>query len=69
MDIVRVGTDLYTVSEDKTTYDVKDLMSLTALNLAIDMSDYRKGKKELSQQIELGTNTVTALVKAVEALK
>lgn len=50
-------------------YSAKDLMIVTALNLAEDVSDYRKGEKDLLELITIETSALTALANAVNAMK
>lgn len=72
--LVRVGEDFNMVGElsengSADTYSVRNLTNMIAIHLAEDVSEYRKGNKELDKQIELETNALNALAKVTEALQ
>lgn len=68
--IIRVGDDFNAVGENgQDTYSVRNLMNMHTLSLSEDMVKYRKGEKELSEQIALETNVLNALVEATKAMR
>lgn len=68
--IVRLGDDFNAVDENgKDTYSVRNLMNMHALSLSEDMARYRKGEKELAEQIALETNVLNALAEASKAMR
>jgi hypothetical protein len=72
MKLVRVENNFNMIadetSENSDTYSVRNLTNILALSLAEDVTDYRKGYKELDRQIELETNALNALAKTTEVL-
>lgn len=68
--VLRIGDEFNMVSENGSdTYSVRNLMNMQALSLSEDMSKYRKGEKELSEQIALEANVLNALVGAANAMR
>ena len=71
--MLRVGDDFNMVqsedSESSDTYSVRNVMNLTALNLADDIKEYRNGNKELKELIPLEIMALNALVAATNAMK
>jgi hypothetical protein len=72
MKLVRVGNDFNMVAdetaENSDTYSVRNVTNMVAMRLAEDVTEYRKGNKELDRQIELETNALNALAKVTEVL-
>lgn len=71
--IIKIDNELNLMIEGENNqidiYSAKDLMNVTALNLAEDVSDYRKGEKDLLELITIETSALTALANAVNAMK
>lgn len=71
--IIKIDNELNLMIEGENNqidiYSAKDLMIVTALNLAEDVSDYRKGEKDLLKLITIETSALTALANAVNAMK
>ena len=71
--IIKIDNELNLMIEGENNQidicSAKDLMILTALNLAEDVSDYRKGEKDLLELITIETSALTALANAVNAMK
>lgn len=71
--IIKIDNELNLMIEGENNqidiYSAKDLMIVTALNLAEDVSDYRKGEKDLLELITIETSALTALANAVNAMK
>ncbi len=71
--IIKIDNELNLIIEGENNqidiYSAKDLMIVTALNLAEDVSDYRKGEKDLLELITIETSALTALANAVNAMK
>jgi hypothetical protein len=55
-------------AENSDTYSVRNVTNMVAMRLAEDVTEYRKGNKELDRQIELETNALNALAKVTEVL-
>jgi len=66
--VLKIGSEYRMVTDDNEAITVTELLNLMAVNLGQDISEFRKGKKELSQQIAIETNAVTALSEAVKVL-
>lgn len=71
--IIKIDNELNLMIEGENNqidiYSAKDLMIVTASNLAEDVSDYRKGEKDLLELITIETSALTALANAVNAMK
>ena len=71
--IIKIDNELNLMIEGENNqidiYSAKDLMIVTALNLAEDVNDYRKGEKDLLELITIETSALTALANAVNAMK
>nr|DAT64293.1 MAG TPA: hypothetical protein [Caudoviricetes sp.] len=71
--IIKIDNELNLMIEGENNqidiYSAKDLMIVTALNLAEDVSNYRKGEKDLLELITIETSALTALANAVNAMK
>jgi len=66
--VLKIGDEYRMVTDNNEVITVTELLNLMAVNLGQDISEFRKGKKELSQQIAIETNAVTALSEAVKVL-
>jgi len=66
--VLKIGSEYRMVTDDNEAITVTELLNLMTINLGQDISEFRKGKKELSQQIAIETNAVTALSEAVRVL-
>ena len=71
--IIKIDNELNLMIEGENNqidiYSAKDLMILTALNLAEDVSDYRKGEEDLLELITIETSALAALANAVNSMK
>lgn len=71
--VLRIGDDFNMVASDNCEsagiYSVRNVMNLTALNLADDIGRYRQGETSLTEQIVLETNALNALAAATNAMK